>query len=303
MKKWSLAVLSLILVMSITACSKEKEGTGEKTNTPSTEQPVGNNNETPEETPGETSKEETLPTVEELIQKSAEASANMKSFAMESDIKQNIVVGEGENKQEENVDMTMKVETTLDPMEMVQEMEMDIPGQGKQNIKQYITQNGVYSSADGQWFQLPEENVKEIMSAMETTSDGPEKQLEQFKSIAKDTKVSEEGDSYILTADVSGDSLKELAKSYMNQTGGNDQTAAMMELMDIKSMKIIYGVNKETYLPTDSNVDMVMSMEQEGQTISFDMKMKSKYSKHNEIDKIEVPQEALDSATSIDTGK
>lgn len=300
MKKWTLALLSVILVMGITACSKENGADGGTTNPPTTEQPSGNK----EETPGETPKEDALPTVDELIQKSAEASQNMKSFAMDSDIKQNIILGEGESKQEQNIDMAMKIETTLDPMEMVQEITMDVPGEGKQNIKQYITQNGVYSSVDGQWFQLPEESVKEIMASMEMTNEGPEKQLEQFKTIAKDTKVTEEGDSYILTADVSGDSLKELAKSYMSQAGGsNDQTAAMMEQMDIKSMKIVYGVKKDTYLPTKSDVDMVMSMDQEGQSISLDMKMKSTYSKHNEIDKIEVPKEALDGAKSPDNVK
>lgn len=299
MKKWTVALLSVILVMGITACSKDDGADGGTANPPTTEQPSGNN-----ETPGESPKEDALPTVDELIQKSAEASQNMKSFAMDADIKQLITIGEGESKQEQNIDMSMKVETTLNPMEMVQEISMDVPGEGKQNIKQYITQNGVYSSVDDQWFQLPEESVKEIMSSMEMTTEGPEKQLEQFKSIAKDTKVSEEGDAYILTADVSGDSLKELAKSYMNQAGGsNDQTAAMMEQMDIKSMKIIYGVKKDTYLPTKSDVDMVMSMDQEGQSISLDMKMKSTYSKHNEIEKIEVPQEALDSAKSPDNVK
>lgn len=295
MKKWTVAVLSVILAMGITACSKEKEADGGTTTTPPAEQPAGKTEETPAETP----KEDALPTVDELIKKSAEASQKMKSFSMETDIKQNIVLGEGESKQEQNVDMAMKVETTMDPMEMYQEMQMDIPGEGKQDIKQYITQNGVYSSVDGKWFQLPEENVKEIMASMEMTTEGPEKQLEQFKSIAKDTKVTEEGDDYILTADVSGDSLKELAKSYMSQAGGTDaQTAAMIEQMDIESLKIIYGVNKESYLPTKSDMDMLMSTEQEGERMSIDMKMKSAFSKHNEIDKIEVPKEALDSAKS-----
>ncbi|WP_054956267.1 DUF6612 family protein [Paenibacillus dakarensis] len=300
MKKWMVALLSMTLVLGITACSKEKETGGDTTGTTPTEQKSGNNEKTNAEAP----KEDALPTVDELIQKSAEASQKMKSFALDTDIKQNMVFGDGENKQEQDVSIVMNVETTLDPLEMVQEMTMDIPGEGKQDIKQYITQNGVYSSVDGQWFQLPEENVKEIMANMEMTKEGPEKQLEQFKTITKDTKIAEEGDSYILTADVSGDSLKELAKSYMSQAGGsNDQTAAMLEQMDIKSMKIMYGVKKDTYLPTKSDVDMVLSTKQDGQSLTIDMKMKSEYTKHNEIDKIEVPQEALDSAKASGNAK
>ncbi|UNK19688.1 hypothetical protein MNQ98_06565 [Paenibacillus sp. N3/727] len=295
MKKWTVALLSVILVMGITACSKEKQTDGGAT-TPTTEQPTTGQTKEP---PAEAPKEEAFPTVDELIQKSAEASQNMKSFSMDADIKQNIIFGEGESKQEQKVDMAMKVDTTMNPMEMYQEIQMNIPGKGKQYIKQYITQNGVYSSVDGEWFQLSEENVKDIMASMKMTTEGPEKQLEQFKSIVKDTKVSVEGDQYILTANVSGDSLKELAKYYMNQAGGtNTQTAEMMEQMDIKSIKIVYGVKKDTYLPTKSDMHMIMSMSQAEQSVSVDMKMNSTFSKHNEIENIEIPKEALNSAKS-----
>ncbi|MGM1048243.1 MAG: DUF6612 family protein [Bacillota bacterium] len=291
MKKWTVALLSVILVMGVTACSKEKEADKGAT-TPPIEQPATGQTKEP---PAEVPKEKALPTVDELIQKSAEASQNMKSFSMDTDIKQNIV----ENKLEQNVNMAMKVDTTMNPMEMYQEIQMNIPGKGKQYIKQYITQNGVYSSVDGEWFQLSEENVKNIMASMKMITEGPEKQLEQFKSIAKDTKVSVEGEQYILTANVSGDSLKELAKYYMNQAGGtNAQTAEMMELMDFKSIKIVYGVKKDTYLPTKSDMHMIMSMSQAEQSVSVDMKMNSTFSKHNEIENIEIPKEALDSAKS-----
>lgn len=285
MKKWTAGLLSAILVMGITACSKDKEA--EKATTPpAAEQPAtGKTEET---------KEAAVPTADELIQKSAEANKKMKSFSMDSDIKQNIVISAGENKQEQKINMSLKVDTTLDPMEMYQEIKMEMPGQVTQDIKQYITQKGIYSQVDGQWAQIPKEQEQQILDGMKMTTQGPEKQLDQFKTIAKDAKVSEEGDQYILTADVSGDNLKELAKTYMGQAGG--EAAAMLEQMNIKSMKITLGVNKETYFPTKTDVNMVMEMEQEGQKISFEMEMTNGLSKHNEIDKIEVPKEAIDGA-------
>ncbi|UNK18823.1 hypothetical protein MNQ98_01880 [Paenibacillus sp. N3/727] len=290
MKKWTAGLLSVILVMGITACSKDKDKEAESAATPpAAEQPAtGKTDET---------KTGAAPSVDELIQKSAEASQKMKSFSMDSDIKQNIVVSAGESKQEQKVNISMKIDTTLDPLEMYQEMKMEMPGQGTQDIKQYITQKGIYSQVDGQWVQIPKEQEQEILDSMKATTQGPEKQLEQFRTIAKDAKVSEEGDQYILTADVSGDNLKELAKTYMGQAGGeNEQTAAMLEQMNIKSMKITIGMNKDTYFPTKTDMNMVMEMEQEGQKVSLEMEMTSGLSKHNEVDKIEVPQEALDSA-------
>ncbi|NMO95188.1 DUF6612 family protein [Paenibacillus lemnae] len=301
MKKWTTGLLSVILVMGMTACSSDNEPEDAGSTTPpATEQPAengGTETETPAvETPAE---DETaaVPTVDELIQKSAEASQEMKSFTMKSDIKQDITMGE----EAQNISIQMTADTTVDPMEMYQEMTMDMAGQGSQDIKQYITQDGVYSEVEGQWYKLPEAEAKQIMDSMAMTSQGPEQQLEQFKSIAEETEVTEDGDNFVLTADVSGDSLKELAKTYMSQTGGTDeQTAAMLEQMDIKSMKIVYGVNKETYLPTMSNVDMVMEMTEGEQTVQLDMKMTSDFTKHNEIDKIEIPQDVVDNAQSMD---
>ena len=255
---------------------------------PATEQGTTPSTETPAK---EEPKEDALPTADELLQKSAEASQNLKSFAMKADVKQHIVV-EGEEKQEQDVNMSLDSELTLEPVEMMQNVVMDSP-EGKVEMKQYITEDGIYMLMDGQWMQVPKESEQEIRDSLDPSSASPEQQVEQFKTLAKDFKVTEDGDTYVLTADVSGDNLKELAKSMMSQAGNDPQMEAMMDQMDIKSIHIIYGVQKESYLPATTDLDMVMAMEAEGQKVSLDMKMKSTYSKHNEISKIEVPKEAL----------
>ena len=305
MKKWTTALLSVILAMGITACGSEDKDNADSE--PASPQPAEQqtpetpkeNTETETETEAEAPAEGALPSVDELIQKGVEASQGLKSFSMESAIQQSIVVGAGDQQQEQNVNMEMTADVVVEPVEMYQEMKIEMPGEGTQEVNQYITQNGIYSQVDGQWFQLPEEMVQSVMAGVEQTAQAPEQQMEQLKSITEDTKVSEDGDNYILTADVSGENVKKLAETYMNQTGTVDeQTAAIMEQMNIKSMKIVYGVNKETYLPTVTDVNMVMDMEEEGQSITISMVVTGMISKHNEIEKIEVPQEALDSASS-----
>jgi hypothetical protein len=140
--------------------------------------------------------------------------------------------------------------------------------------------------------KLPSEMTAQMNEIMKQ-SGSPEKQLEQFKTITKDTQVSEQGDSYLIKAEVSGDSVKELAKGYMEQaSSGDPQMSAMMDQMNIKSMTISYAVDKKTYLPTQTNVDMVMDMNTSGQNVSIDMKMSGEISKHNEIKEIKVPDEA-----------
>ncbi|KOP64579.1 hypothetical protein AMS62_04415 [Bacillus sp. FJAT-18019] len=288
MKKWTAVLLGAILIMSLAACGKDDKAAGDAATPPPTEQGTTTTEETPpaEEAP----KEDALPTAEELLQKSAEASQNLKSFAMKGDIKQHIVV-EGEQKQEQNVSIELDSQITLDPVEMMQDFVMDSPD-GKVAMKQYITEDGIYMQMDDQWMQVPQESEQEIREGLDMDSASPEQQVEQFKSIAKDFKVAEEGDIYVLTADVSGDSLKELAKSMMNQAN-DPQMEAMMDQMELKNIHIVYGVQKDTYLPSTTDLDMTMVMDAEGEKVTLDMKMKSSYSKHNEIDKIEVPKEAL----------
>lgn len=296
MKKWTAALLGAVLVLGITACGKEKALEGGEANAAATAANESNQGaaNTADNTPANT--ETAVPTVEELIKKATEASEKLKSFSMDAKVNQNIVMAQGDQKQEQKVDMTMKIDMVKEPLAMYQVMDMSMGDQGSQNIEQYITQEGIYSKVDGNWVKMPDETRDQLMASLEQSA-SPEAQLEQFKSISNDAKVVEEGDEFVLSADLSGDGLKELAKSLMSQAGGeNEQTAAMLEQMNIKEIKISYAVNKETYLPTKSVVEMSMDMDVEGQSVSLDMKMDSNISKYDEITSIEVPQEALDSA-------
>lgn len=212
---------------------------------------------------------------------------------MESQVKQKINVKKGTENNEQDTDMTTKSEYIKDPVMMHQEVLMK-SAQGDQKFEQYVTADGFYSQMNGQWMKLPATMGQQVLTAMQQSSN-PEKQLEQFKAISEKTKITEDGDNYLLSAEVSGDDVKELAKSYMNQNGGSDQQmAAMMEQMNIKSMNIAYAVDKKTYFPTRTDVTMVMDMTTGDQTVSIDMDMKATISDHNKVDEIKIPQEALD---------
>jgi len=293
LKKLAVLLLSAVLVLGMTACgSKEKSdadaGNGNKPNV------TNNGSNNAGQTTGAGNKESgSQLSVDELIEKSAKAGVDLKSFAMEMKMSQNIVMSLGEDKQEQKIETEISSDFIKDPIQIHQVINIKTP-QGDQKMDQYITKEGIFTEANGTWMKLPNEMMDQMIASMEASAQ-PEKQLDMFKSIAKDTKVTEEGNEYVLTAEISGENVKDLAKELLNQasSGANDQMDAMMEAMNIKSMKITSGVNKETFLPTRSDVNMVMEMEQEGQKISMDMVMTSTISKHNEISEIKVPEEAL----------
>ena len=273
-----------MLVLGLTACGAENTGgsNGNKQGN-SVEQSQGSGN-------AETNK---IPTVEELIEKSTVASAELQSFSMDMKMKQNIIITQGEETQEQKVDMTIKSDFIKDPLKMVQEIVMEMQ-EGNQLMTQYVTEEGIFTQVDGTWYKQPDAALAEMIASLED-SVKPEKQLENFKTIAQDTKITEEGSDYVMTAELSGDSVKELAKSLMGQSGGNsEEVAAMIDAMNINSIKVLSAMNKETFLPTRSDVVMQAEMEQEGMKFTLDMDITSTLGKYNEVGEINVPQEALD---------
>lgn len=292
MKKLTAVLLGAVLLVGITACGKEKEAANANANTPAPTNANASANEAPSAQAADA-----LPTIDELITKSSEASKDLKSFKMDADIEQKMTIVQGEQEMKQDINIAMTMDVQQDPIAIYQEMTMDMGEAGKTEVKQYVTNDGIYTLADDTWVKLPNEMMADMVAQMEAAAN-PEAQLEQFKAIAEDSKVTEEGDEYIMSADLSGEGLKELAKNLMSQSGGGsaEETAAMMEMMNIKNIKISNTINKETYLPTKSDVYMEMDMDVEGQSISMVMVMKSTISKQNELEEIKVPQEVIDTA-------
>ncbi|WNS41356.1 DUF6612 family protein [Paenibacillus sp. MMS20-IR301] len=296
MKKWTTLIMGAALTVALAACGNNEAAEPSANaaeapaaaSTTATAAPEGSGAaSTAEQAAG-------APALEELIQKTAAAAAELKSFRMESQMQQNMVIKQGETSQEQAIDMKTTSEFIKDPLQMHQKIAMNLAGQGEQQIEQYITGDGVFTLTGGQWMKLPSGMTAQMTELMQQSA-SPETQLEQFKQIAGQTTITEEGDNYVLTADVSGDDVKSLAQNYLNQSGTADsQMTAMMENMNIKSMTISNSVNKETYLPVETNVNIVMDMTSGEQTVSMDMKMNAIISGYNEITEIKVPQEALD---------
>ncbi|MCM3135435.1 hypothetical protein M3629_21895 [Paenibacillus polysaccharolyticus] len=284
MKKWTTMIIGALLAVSLAACGNDTD----KSATP----PAGN--ETTNEGNNTAEQNAAVPTLDELLAKTGEATKALKSFTTEANIDQKIKLDAGEQSQDQQVKTSLKMDIIKDPMMIYQEMEMDMSGQ-KQNIKQYITSDKIYSQVGDQWVSIPEEQTKALIEQMKASMN-PEKELDQFKKVKEDVKITEEGDNYVLNADVSGDNVKELAKSVMEQNGSDAQMQAMLDQMNIKSMKMKYLINKETSLLEKMDVAMVMEMEQNSQKMTMDMKMDTTFSNHDKVAEIKIPQEALDSA-------
>ncbi|AZS13940.1 DUF6612 family protein [Paenibacillus lutimineralis] len=288
MKKMVVLLLGAVLALGLTGCGQDKKAdnnasSGAGSNAPATV---------------ETSEDVAVPTADELFTKMTDATKDLKSLSMAASSKQKVVIKVGEETQEQNIEMEIKSDIIQDPLAMMQELHMSMGDLGNQDVTQYVTADGIYMQTGGAWVKLTDETMMATLKDAAKQSADPSQQIEQFKSIANEMKVTEDGSDFVLKANLSGDNMKELAKSLMSQNGGENQADAMaaIDQMKIENINIVYSINKETYLPSKMSVEMKMDMEAEGQQVSMEMKMDSSFSKYNEIEAIEVPQEALDNA-------
>lgn len=288
MKKMVVLLLGAVLALGLTGCGQDKKAdnnasSGAGSNAPATV---------------ETSEDVAVPTADELFTKMTDATKDLKSLSMAASSKQKVVIKVGEETQEQNIEMEIKSDIIQDPLAMMQELHMSMGDLGNQDVTQYVTADGIYMQTGGAWVKLTDETMMATLKDAAKQSADPSQQIEQFKSIASEMKVTEDGSDFVLKANLSGDNMKELAKSLMSQNGGENQADAMaaIDQMKIENINIVYSINKETYLPSKMSVEMKMDMEAEGQQVSMEMKMDSSFSKYNEIEAIEVPQEALDNA-------
>ncbi|MCQ4085659.1 DUF6612 family protein [Saccharibacillus sp. JS10] len=300
MKKLWMTLCSAALVVSITACGNNNETATETPAATGTTAPA----ETATETPATEATETTTPeepaaaeassmSAEELLNKAEAATKDLKSYNMVADVDQSMTL----NGEENTSKTTMNTDIVLDPISAYQEIKAQASGTDT-DIKQYITADAIYMEVGGQWTKLPEEQRSQVMSTLESASN-LENSFDQFKSVAKEITVTEEGDDYVLNASLSGDQIKSMAAEMLGSTT-DEQSAAALDQMNIEEMKLTYAINKETSFPTKSLVDMTMSMESgEGEqktSMEMHMIMDSTISKHNEIKDIEVPKDVVDSA-------
>ncbi|WP_246021116.1 DUF6612 family protein [Paenibacillus lentus] len=178
MKKLTALLLGAVLLVGITACGKEKEAANASANV-NTPAPTNANASANEAPPVQA--EGGIPTVDELITKSSEASKDLKSFRMDADIEQKLTILQGDQEMKQDINIAMTMDVQQDPIAIHQVMTMDMGEAGKTEIEQYVTNDGIYTLADGTWVKLPNEMMADMVAQMEAAAN-PEAQLEQFKT-------------------------------------------------------------------------------------------------------------------------
>ncbi|KAB2329039.1 hypothetical protein F7732_22220 [Bacillus mesophilum] len=277
-----------ILISFLTAFMLFLAGCGQ------TADPVGSEDE--EQNPEEVSEL----TLEEVFEKSAAASEELKSFSVDMNLVQDISLGE--ESMETNSDISMDV--TAEPLAFYQKMTMSLAGESMET-ESYFTEDGIfiYDTASAQWMKFPQEMSDQLLQLSDQQTN-PGAELNNLQEFADDFTFEQDDQNYILTLDASGDKFNDFIKETAMENLPPELAAGAgedaFEGLNINSVQYEILVDKETFYPNVLNMTMDMEMGVEGDTVNVIQTVNGEYTDFNNIESITVPQEVLDSAVDME---
>ena len=285
MKKLVSVLGSILLILFLAACNEKAD-------------PVSGDKEAKAD---ETKKVEKELTAEEVYEKMVEASEEVKSFAMNMKIKQDMTSPDEDG----NVAIEMNTDTEIiqEPFSLFQSIEMDMDGAGleaqKQKMDQYLTEEGffMYDSANDVWGKSTQEysEVATQFNAQQTNQFDTLKDLDTF---VDDFTFKQDTSQYILGLSGNDDKMNEFVQKSM-PANMQDLTQGI-ENMEVSNVDYEILIDKETFLPTVMNVSMDINMQTGGATVLLKQTVESSYDKYNEIKEIVVPEKAKDNPQEFD---
>ncbi|PIC79515.1 hypothetical protein CSV75_09910 [Sporosarcina sp. P18a] len=282
MKKWTIICTAGILAFVLSACGQTA---------------------VPKEDPITGEKEEVVVkselTAGEVMKKANAAAETQQSMHSDMEILQTLEMGDEKQEITSTIDMDM----ILEPLAMRQTMNMQVGGE-EMAIEQYMTEEGFFMKdpQSGSWVKLPDDMYKEVTGQMAGVTESPV-DFSMYKEYAEDFTFEETHDEYVLTLEGSGEKFSELLKEMLrNRPAGTDE--AMLEETDMKVEKVDlqFTIDKKTFFTKDFDMDMIMTMDEQGKKVTVTQRIKGIVTKINEIDEIKVPKEIMDSAQEMYQG-
>ncbi|KAI7260369.1 hypothetical protein KC345_g10094 [Hortaea werneckii] len=235
-------------------------------------------------------KEESIPAAEELMNRITEAAEGLHSYEQDSQVWLSTDMMQGGKHVQQTSETSSQAEYMLDPLYMHTASIMKMTGQDERHLEQYYNGTGFYMLTDGHWRSMPDETVQILGRSLQQTAD-PRERMKRMMSILPYVSVSENGDHYVLSARAAGDQMKDLAAYFRMQYGNGE--AAVQQIAEIKSMATVYTVDKKTYLPVQTEDELVSGNQTGSGGMRTETKVTSTISGYNTITRIEVPEEAL----------
>ncbi|SIS44055.1 DUF6612 family protein [Salimicrobium flavidum] len=243
----------------------------------------------------------------EVFKQAEKASESLESVAMDMEMSQTVSTEGDESTGDMNIDMSASGEMQIDPLLLHQTLEVDtamgeMAEMPAQQIEQYVTEDAMYMTnpMNGEWMKAPQAMQEQLTQSASLETQSPTKQLEMFKDHISDFSMEETEDSYKLDVSATGEEMKSLLSSVMEQSGNDMMNEEMFEKMSINRTDISFVLAKDTYYPETVDLSMDITIEEEGQTVHMTQESNITYSDYNNIGELTVPDEVMNNAEEMD---
>ncbi len=284
MKTW-LCLLGLALLLA--ACNESAQ-----TDSPKATEQEENNEQTETDENSDTAQ-----SAEEVLQESLKAMADVNSF---STVMKSTQKTDGPDGLSFATDSTIEMEMMQEPLTMHQKVVMDIPELGETETEIYLVDNKMYfkDEMEDKWFTYPDEFMEEFMDLEEMKLE-PEEQLKLLQSYTEHLTLKDEGTHYAITVDGDAEALQELSKELFASMGeqlGGEELDEMMNMAKFKEFSFTLFIDKESYVQTGLDMNMVFELSAEGESVQIESKTEATFDQFNEITEIVIPPSVIEGA-------
>ncbi len=247
----------------------------------------------------ETPKKEEKLNAEQVLTKASEASSDIKNFEMNANMDMTMEANG------EAMDMKSKIfsQMTMDPILAYQKIEMSGDEQ-LGNMEMYMTKDEIfmYSPENDTWVKMENTAGGTLEMAQNQQSMNPGQQIEQMKQFTDNLTLTEHDKTYELNFTGKGEEMKKFAKEIALQNISSDQAEAIKQSIDQITFEDItykYTINKETFYPEKLKMDLTMSIEENGNTVTLIQSMDATFGKYNELNDLSIPEDVKNNAEEI----
>ncbi|HLR81042.1 MAG TPA: DUF6612 family protein [Bacillota bacterium] len=312
MKKWLTVLMTMMLTIGMVACTDKAQPTDGQNEQENAETDHEAQNDEANEVSDEEGSEDDQAkedqddlTAEEIYKKVVETSAEIESAEISLVMEQNIEVPSEDFTMETDSDFTM--EMTMDPLAFYQNGTTTAAADGETEEmmqEMYMADEGIffYVEEEDTWVKMDDSMFSEL-NLMEGLEVDPTDQLEIMEQFVDELDFEETDDEYILQLKADGVELTSLVADYIEgflPEGLEESPENLEDIIEINDMYQEIIVDKESFDMLGFNMEMDMVIENDGEKMNIGQNTTAEYSKVDEIDKIEVPQDVIDSAIDAD---
>jgi len=319
MRRSLMIVIIGLFLMALTACSFEIIDNTDQSSGDAVEQTNEDNDteeqvtdeevNTEDDTEDEQDKDGNNDSIIDIYQKAINAAEAIKSAEIDMEMEQ-IIDYEGEQME---ISGDFNIQMMTDPLVMHQKGTATMPFASDEDdtmdVEMYVTDDDLYmfESFSGSWIHIPIGEMAGMADVAEVDEQPtPYEQLKMFEKYIDQFSVEVTNDAYILHFEVDGDSFDELVREMVEETtsgdfddlfGGSDVDPYEDSEFEQVEYKITFDKNTLQLRAYDMKTEMTITAE--GETVHIIQDVRSVYSKINEIDSVEVPQEVIDGASGL----